>query len=136
MIWSYRCAPPRRSFLVDHSSSIIPRRSFPSCAVRAVAATAGTVDELAGNRRFSHPLSGDEGDAVHLCREHTRNGAPALHFHFNPELVARAYRTPEFRALNAGEYHHFIITIFHFGEQQRSARLRNGLHNQHSRHDG
>ena len=35
------------------------------------------------------------GVALHLCRDHARHRTPALHFHFQPQLVARAHRPPE-----------------------------------------
>jgi len=62
---------------------------------------------------------------VHLRGDHSRNDAPAFHFHLDPKLISGTYRTTKLSAVNAGEYHHFIVTIFHLGKQQRTARLRN-----------
>src|SRR5712692_9447354 len=79
-------------------------------AVTAVATTARAVDELARHRRFGHALARNRRDAVHFSGDHARHGTPAFHFHFDSQLVAGAYGTPELRPLDAGKHHHFVRT--------------------------
>ena len=74
--------------------------------------------------------------ALHLRRSHARHRAPALHFDFQPQLIARAHRPAKLGALDSGKHHDFVAAVFDFGQQQRAAGLRDGFHNQHSRHDG
>ena len=64
-----------------------------------------------------------------------RTRPPVLQLNFDAQLVAGHHRPAEFRPLDPGEHDEFVLPVFHFGQQQRPARLGNGLHNQHPRHD-
>src|SRR6202451_1187612 len=87
-------------------------RTASFCAlITARSAPARTVDELAGNRGLGHAPRPNIGFAVHLGGDHPRHRAPALHFDFQPQLIAGAYGTAEFRALDSREHHDFVGAI-------------------------
>ena len=55
---------------------------------------------------------------------------------FDSQLVSGSHGTTEARALDTGEDEQLVVALGHFGEQQRSAGLCHGFHDQHPRHDG
>src|SRR5580704_10103214 len=81
------------------------------------------VHELASHSGFSHAFVAHVRSAFHTHGDAARGRMPGLHFNFEAQLVTWDYGTAESRLLNAGEYHQLAAAIFHFGEQQRAARL-------------
>jgi len=59
----------------------------------------------------------DISDAMHFRSDHSRNGAPSLHFQFNAQLSPGS-RAPEFRAFNARK-NITLLVVLDLGEQQR-----------------
>jgi glutamate carboxypeptidase len=72
---------------------------------------------------------------LHFGGGHAWNGAPSRHTHFHAQLIPGADRPAEFRALDSGKYHHLVVAVFYFGEQQCATRLRDGFHDQDAGHD-
>ena len=94
---------------------------------------ARTVDQLAGNDASATRLSPTIRVSLHLGSSHARHDTPAFHFHFQPQLVSGRHWAPELRALDPGKHHHLVLAIFHFGQQQRTTRLRDGFDDQNAR---
>src|SRR5580658_1836015 len=98
--------------------------------------SARAVNQLARNQSFRHALIPNVRITLHLRRGHARHRAPTSHFDLQPQLIPRTNRLPELSPLNPGKNHQLAAAIFHLGQQQRSARLCNGFHDQHARHNG
>ena len=60
---------------------------------------------------------------------------PGLHVHLDPQLISGYYWTPKTCLLDTRKDHQFFVTVFDFGQQQSAARLRDGFHDQNTRHD-
>src|SRR5271169_5601620 len=103
--------------------------------IRAIAPRTDLVDQLAAHRRFRYALAVNLSGALHLRRNHAWHRAPSRDLYLQPQLVARAYWTPEAGPLDSGEHHQLVAPVFHFSEQQRATGLRDGLNDQHTRHD-
>src|SRR6266550_1223183 len=100
-------------------------------AIRGFGPGPRAVHKLACDRRLGNALVADKDLAFHA------NGGnpPGFHFHFNTQLISRKHRTTESGALDSGENHQLVSSIFDFGEQQCAAGLGNRFDDQHSWHD-
>src|SRR5271169_368260 len=117
-----------------------------ACFTGAMLRRSGCAGLAAGGgvsrRRPVHQHAGHDGLAgefvpdVGLAAHAHRGGAPGQHFDFDAQLVSRHHRLAEPGAFDAGEEHQLIVAPRHLGEQQRASGLGDGLHNQHSGHDG
>src|SRR6202140_274740 len=94
------------------------------------------IDQLARNDRLGHPFIAHVSVTLHLRRSHARHRTPADYLYLQAQLVARADRSAKLRPLDPRKHHDLVAAIFHFGQQQRPAGLRDGFYNQHARHDG
>ena len=97
---------------------------------------ASAIHQLAGDSGLGYALAVNESNAFHAHGNTARPGMPGLYFHLDPHLVARNHWTAETRLFDAGKDHQLFASVFHFGEQQRSSGLGDGLDDQYSRHDG
>src|SRR6266567_3773224 len=93
------------------------------------------VHQLAGHDRFRHALFADIRNPLHPDSGPPRIFSPRFNFNFNPQLVSGNDGSPKTRAFDSGEHHQLMLTVWNLGKQQRSARLRNRLNNQHPGHD-
>src|ERR1700693_5524925 len=94
------------------------------------------IDQLARNDRLGHTLIAHVSVTLHLRRSHARHRTPAGYLYLQAQLVARADGSAELRPLDPRKHHDLVAPIFHLGQQQRPARLRDGFYNQHARHYG
>src|SRR2546426_8674307 len=102
--------------------------------LRSGLAATGAIHELASHDRLGHALVADVRHSCHTYRN-VCPAAPGLHFHLQTQLVARKHRAAEAGTLNPGKDNQLLVAILHFGQQQRTASLRDGFHDQHPRHD-
>src|ERR1035437_8368857 len=98
-------------------------------------APARTVDQLTRNNCLGHAFPADISVTLRLRGGHARYRAPAGYCHFQTKLIARADRPAKFGTLDSGKHHDLVAPVFDFSQQQCTARLRDGFHNQYSRHD-
>jgi glutamate carboxypeptidase len=88
--------------------------------------------QAAGDHAFANQLVLHIGFAL----EAAGGAAEGENVHLDAKLIARRYRPPEARALDTGKHQQLIVAVLNFAEQQRGPRLRHGLNDQHTRHDG
>src|SRR5690242_3189582 len=85
--------------------------------------------QLAGHRGFRHPLIADKCVSGHA---HGMN-APGLDIDLYAELITGHDGTTKAGLLDSREDHELSVAIFHFGQQQSSARLGNRFHDENTR---
>ena len=115
---------------------LIPVRPCGRSGAIRPAAPAGGLHQLAADDGFGHTLGADVDNSFHADGDHARPRPPALQLYFDAELVAGHHRAAEFSPLDPGEHDEFVLPFFHFRQQQCPARLGDGFHDQHARHDG